>query len=839
MTEAVQRAAAMADGPLESLVQLALDLRWSWHHTSDELWRRLEPELWDLTQNAWVILQTVSQQKLKATLEQPAMMQLLQELIAERRSAIESPGWFRQTHADSPLTCVAYFSMEFMLSEALPIYSGGLGNVAGDQLKAASDLDIPVVGIGLLYQQGYFRQQIDAEGLQQALYPFNDPGQLPITPVRDAAGEWLRIPVVLPGFKLWIRVWQAVVGRTRLYLLDTNDPANLPSYRGITSELYPSGAEARLRQEMVLGIAGWRLLRSLGLHAEVCHMNEGHAAFAVLERAHGWMLDHKQPFDIALAVTRAGNLFTTHTPVEAGFDRFAPHLIEQYFTLYAEQALGIPLKYLLALGRQNPEDSSEPFNMAYLAIRGSCAINGVSKLHGQVSRRIFQPLFPRWPQLEVPVTAITNGVHTPSWDSAASDALWTRSCGKGRWLGSLKTLEESLRCVSDEEFWELRAVSRRELVEYTRVRLARELAARGEHPQQVAVAGQVFDSNTLTIGFARRFTAYKRPNLLLHDPERLIRILTNRDFPVQLVLAGKAHPQDFVGQQLIQQWVRFVHRPEVRPHAVFLSDHDMHLTEHLVQGVDLWLNTPRRPWEACGTSGMKVLVNGGLNISVLDGWWAEAFSPEIGWAIGDGQEHDGARDAQDANQLYQLLEERVIPEFYHRNSQGIPARWVARMKESMARLTSAFSSNRAVREYTEQHYLPAATAYLKRARSETLGAELLEWRQHLDRHWHTIRFGTLTVLQEKERFLFSVQLYLNSLPANSIQMEIFADSPTGGHPLIEVMQRGPELVGSQNAYLYTGSVPADRPSQDFTVRVVPFHPEASVPIEASHILWQR
>ena len=355
---------------------------------------------------------------------------LLADLHREKTLAEESEAWFQKAHPRSGVSTIAYFSMEFMLSEALPIYSGGLGNVAGDQLKAASNLGVPVTGIGLLYQQGYFRQEIDAQGHQQALYPFNDPGQLPIRPVREPNGEWLRLAIALPGFKLWIRVWQVQVGRAKLYLLDTNDPANLPSFRGITTELYGGGPELRLKQELVLGVGGWRLLRALGLQPEVCHLNEGHAAFAVLERARSYMEDNGKPFDVALAVTRAGNLFTTHTPVEAGFDRFAPSLIERYLRKYAEEKLSISVDDLLALGRRDRQDSSEPFNMAYLAIRGSGAINGVSKLHGQVSRRLFQPLFPRWPETEVPVTHVTNGVHTPTWDSAEADRLWELSCGK-------------------------------------------------------------------------------------------------------------------------------------------------------------------------------------------------------------------------------------------------------------------------------------------------------------------------------------------------------------------------------------------------------------------------
>ena len=419
-----------------SLAELALDLRWSWNHATDEVWRQLDPALWDLTQNPWIVLQTVSRDQIERVLANPVFRKHVDGLVQTRRHAVEAPAWFQHTYPQSPLTCVAYFSMEFMLSEALPIYSGGLGNVAGDQLKATSDLGVPVVGVGLLYQQGYFRQVIDKDGAQQALFPYNDPGQLPITPVRQANGEWLRLEVALPGYSVWLRAWQVQVGRVTLYLLDSNDAANFPAHRGITSELYGGGPELRLKQELLLGIGGWRLLGALGIQPEVCHLNEGHAAFAVLERACSFMQETAQPFDVALAVTRAGNLFTTHTAVAAGFDRFAPSLIEQYLGGYAEQKLGIPLQEVLALGRQNPNDSSEPFNMAYLAIRGSGAANGVSRLHGQVSRRLFQPLFPRWPESEVPVGHVTNGVHMSSWDSAEADELWTESCGKERWRGT-------------------------------------------------------------------------------------------------------------------------------------------------------------------------------------------------------------------------------------------------------------------------------------------------------------------------------------------------------------------------------------------------------------------
>ncbi len=557
---------------------------------------------------------------------------------------------------------------------------------------------------------------------------------MPITPLRTSNGEWVRLEITLPGYWVWVRAWQVQAGRVTLYLLDSNDAANFPAHRGITSELYGGGPEVRLTQELLLGIGGWRLLRALGIKPEVCHLNEGHAAFAALERARSFMEDSGQPFDVALAVTRAGNVFTTHTPVAAGFNRFAPALIERYLREYAEKELGITRHELLAMGRQNPNGPSEPFNMAYLAVRGSGAVNGVSRLHGQVSRHLFAPLFPRWPEDDVPVGHVTNGVHMPTWDSAAADNLWTDACGKDRWLKPTDNLEQDIRRISDARLWQFRAAASTSMIDYARQRLARHYAAAGASSETVEEMRHLFDPHVLTLGFARRFATYKRPNLLLHNPDRLLRLLSNPQRPVQLILAGKAHPADAAGQALIQQWVHFIRLPEVRPHAIFISDYDMQLTERLVQGVDVWLNTPRRPWEACGTSGMKVLVNGGLNLSELDGWWAEAYFPEVGWALGDGREHgdDPAWDVIEAEALYDLLEQTVIPEFYARDEHGIPTAWVGRMRESMARLTPHFSANRTVCEYTEQHYLPAAAAYRERAANN--GAVAGNWSSGI-RRW--------------------------------------------------------------------------------------------------------
>jgi starch phosphorylase len=826
----------------DSLAELALDLRWSWNHATDSVWKALDPTLWELTQNPWVVLQTVSRNQIEHVLADPVFRKNIDELLRAKHQAAESSAWFQQKYPRAPLTCVAYFSMEFMLSEALPIYSGGLGNVAGDQLKAASDLGVPVVGVGLLYQQGYFRQVIDKEGAQQALYPYNDPGQLPITPLRQPNGEWLRLEIALPGYSVWLRAWQVQVGRVKLYLLDSNDAANFPAHRGITSQLYGGGPELRLKQELLLGIGGWRLLRTLGLKPEVCHLNEGHAAFAVLERARSFMEETGQSFEVALAATRVGNLFTTHTAVAAGFDRFAPSLIEPYLAHYAEQRLGIKLRDLLALGRQNPNDSSESFNMAYLAIRGSGSVNGVSRLHGKVSRHLFAPLFPHWPEDEVPIGHVTNGVHMPTWDSAAADDLWTSACGKGRWLGTTENLEQDIRRVSDSALWKFRSAASVSLVEYARGRLSRQLAASGASAEAIDRAKHLFDPNALTLGFARRFATYKRPNLLLHDPERLLRLLSNSERPVQLIIAGKAHPEDDAGKALIQQWVQFIRRPETRPHVIFLSDYDMFLTEHLVQGVDVWINTPRRPWEACGTSGMKVLVNGGINLSELDGWWAEAYTPEVGWALGDGQEHgdDPAWDAVEANALYDLLEREVIPEFYTRDPNGIPTSWIARMRESMAQLTPRFAADRAVREYTEQHYLPAATAYHDRAANKgAVAKQMLGWQQDVDRKWGSLRFGDRHVETTADHHVFEVDIFLNDLGKNAARVELYADAINGGGPVRQEMKWERLLPGAPEGCVYQATVPAARPAGDYTARVIPQSDVTSVPLEDTRILWQR
>ena len=826
----------------DSLAELALDLRWAWNHAADKLWRKLDKELWDLTQNPWVVLQTVSREKLQHILDDPVFRKDVEDQLQAKRQSASEPAWFQKAYPDSALKCVAYFSMEFMLSEALPIYSGGLGNVAGDQLKTASDLGVPLIGVGLLYQQGYFRQVIDNDGAQQAIYTYNDPGQLPITPLRRANGEWLRLQLDLPGHPIWLRAWQVEVGKARLYLLDSNDAANYPPYRGITSELYGNEPDLRLMQELALGIGGWRLLTELGIQPQVCHLNEGHAALAVLERARSFMRASGQPFAAALAVTRAGNLFTTHTAVAAGFDHYTPALVEHCLGGYAENQLGISFQELLALGRQNAHDTSENFNMAYLAIRGCGAVNGVSRLHAEVSRQLFAPIFPHWPVDEVPVTHVTNGVHMPTWDSAEADGLWTEVGGKERWLGTMENLDECICAITDARLWKFRCAARKSLVEYTRERLSHQLAASGSVSGAVAEAKNLLDENILTLGFARRFASYKRPDLLLHDPERLLRLLNNPERPMQLIIAGKAHPADQAGLEMIRRWIQFIRRPEARTRVIFLSDYDMHLGEHLVQGVDVWLNTPRRPWEACGTSGMKVLVNGGVNLSELDGWWAEAYTPEVGWALGDGLEHkdDAEWDASEAEALYDLLEREVAPAFYSRDAEGIPPAWVSRMRASMAQLTPVFSSNRAVREYTELHYLTAAASYLERISDKgAAGLAMANWRQALEQKWPALRFAEIKIRTDNEQHIFEVQVYLDGLDPNYVTVELYAFGINNGPTERHAMTLLRELVGATGGFVYGVAVPVTRAAADYTARIIPNFKGVSVPLEAGYILWQR
>lgn len=846
---------AFPDGTdgFETLVEIALDMHWSWNHASDFIWQYLDKDYWQITQNPWNLLQTVSRKKVEGALADPEFSSKLSNFMELRKKSKHKSFWFENNYPKSALQCVAYFSMEFMLSEALPIYSGGLGNVAGDHLKGASDLGVPIIGIGLLYQQGYFRQNINDEGDQQVSLPFNDPNQLPITPLFNQDGDWLRVKIEIADQTVWLRTWKVQVGNRVLYLLDSNDPVNFPPYRCITNELYDADSDVRLMQEIILGIGGWRLLTMLGLKPDICHLNEGHAAFATLERAHVLMQELNVSFDTALTITRAGNIFTTHTSVEASFDKFSPQKIDFYLGKYLREHLHITLDDFLLLGRKNTASTDEHFNMAFFAIRTSAFVNGVSRLHGQVSRQLFSALFPGWPIDEVPIGHVTNGVHMPSWDSAAADKLWTDLCQKTRWLGSADVLENKIRTITNEELWAFRNDARSAFLEFLRIRLCDKKSFEKTSIETNNVHGvggvstkpgaRFFDKNILTIGFARRFAEYKRPNLLLQDPERLIKLLTNHEHPVRLIIAGKAHPKDVAGQELIRQWHDFIRRPGLSDHVIFLNDYDMLLAAQIVQGVDVWLNTPQRPWEACGTSGMKVLVNGGINLSELDGWWAEAFSPELGWALGDELEHgnDPFWNGTEAEMLYELLEHQVIPEFYRRNSENIPIAWVTRMRESMAQLTPKFSVNRSLKEYIDNYYVPAATKYRKYSMNK--GSEgksstrlLNDWKITSK----NLHFGHFHAEKRNNENYFEIEVYIDNVDANSVKVELYADGLNGFRAEKYEMHREVNTKRNKNGCeIFYVATSATRPLNDYTARLFLATEDIRAPADTGYILWQK
>ncbi|WP_417514494.1 alpha-glucan family phosphorylase [Marinobacter sp.] len=832
---------------LAGLFSLALDLRWSWHHGGDVLWRALDAEIWDSTRNAWLVLNSVSGERMEELAKDPAFLRHYQQQVKAHDEFTLAETWYSNDCSGNLERGIAYFCMEYGLSECLPLYSGGLGVLAGDFLKASSDLGVPVTAVGLLYQQGYFRQAIDTKGDQLEFYPYNDPTMLPVSPLRDEDGQWQRVTVPFPGRDIRLRAWKAQVGRCQLLLLDSNDPLNEPGDRGITSELYSGDPEKRLQQEMVLGIGGWRLLRQMDIQPAICHLNEGHCALALIERALSWQADHQTDFDTARMANRPTNLFTTHTSVAAGFDVFPESLIELYVEPWLRSSELTP-EHLLALGSSNDASSETTaagsLNMAWLALNMSGRVNGVSKIHRKVTQAIFQPFFPRWPAEDIPAGYVTNGVHTPSWDSPESDTIWTQACGKDRWRRSLlKTCP--MADTLDQDLWNMRLAQRSRLIQYLRKRLASQHCehdtADASGKGQAAACGLLLDSETLTLGFARRFTEYKRPDLLLKDEQRLIRLLNNRDRPLQIVLAGKAHPYDRYGKQLIKLWKKFSRRPEVQGKVVFVEDYDLGVASQLVQGVDVWLNCPRHPWEACGTSGMKVLVNGGLNLSQHDGWWAEAWTDELGWAIRPGAsfdelENSDKHDDDDARELYEILEQQVIPEFYQVDEDGLPRKWLNRIRMSMDKLTAQYSANRMVREYIDAFYLPMIE--LGRQRDPKTAAEIVREYREIDSHWPKLRFSAVNVQEADGTQRFTVDAYLDGIPEPRIAVELVAEASEYGPRSVTVMDMKYALSGSSHGFVYECIVPA-RPEGHYTPRLRLKDERLTLPMENQAVLWLK
>jgi starch phosphorylase len=810
----------------------------------------IDAKAWAKSRNPLAVLQCVSRSRLNELAADRSFTGLLRRKVESRAERLESPGWFQNRYPRGPLTRVAYFCMEFGLGEAFPMYAGGLGILAGDHLKACSDLGVPVVGMGLLYQRGSFRQALSAFGSQVEIYPFSDPSQMPVMPARDHAGDWVNITVDLPQGEVILRAWETAVGRVRVFLLDTNHPLNRPFDRGLAGELYGSGTETRLQQEMLLGLGGWRLLRRLGVDPEICHINEGHAAFAALERARSLMLDRSMSFWEAVTATRPGNLFTTHTPVEAGFDRFPPGLIRQYLGAYASD-LGLDAEEFLGLGRIDVGDAAEPFNMAYLALRTCGAVNAVSRRHEAVSRRLFAPVFPRTPLAEVPVGRVTNAVHVPSWLSAESHEFWKERDGLGRWFGEEAACEPGVavppaasdEVASDEALWTLRCRNREKMVEAVRAHAVLHKGDLWRPDGGGSGIGDILDSSALTLGFARRFTGYKRCTLLLRDPDRLARILSSSERPVQLVIAGKAHPSDEEGKAMIRAWAEYTRRDDVRRRVVFLVDYDMALAANLVQGVDVWINNPRRSFEASGTSGMKVLANGGLNLSELDGWWDEAYAPECGWCIGDGLPEGVGPSLQDeleAEQLYLRLEQEVVPLFYDRDLQGIPGAWLRLVRNSMKTLASEFSAHRMVSDYVRDFYIPGAHAYKARTSGVVATAREIErWREKVAELLGGVRFERVTARDEDGLHVIEAAIHPNGLGdefrSGSLLVEAYCEPETE----VDALSRGRlELHDEVDGRLvFAGSVRSAHPLEHFTARVVPMHPMAFGRLEMPPPVW--
>ncbi len=832
---------------MECLRELAFNLRWTWDHETIDLFRRLDRDLWEeCYHNPVLVLGKVNQERLRAAAVDDGFMAHLERVYESLKDYMGGETWYQKTYGRSDAPRIAYFSAEFGITESLPIYSGGLGVLSGDHLKSASELGLPLVGVGLLYQEGYFRQYLNADGWQQESYPVNDFYNLPLTLERRADGDPLTVTVDLPGRAVTIQIWRLQVGRVPLYLLDTNIPANSGEDQNITDELYGGDAEMRVKQEIVLGIGGIRALDALGLTPDVCHINEGHSAFLGLERIRLLVTRQGLSFDEAREAAAAGNVFTTHTPVPAGIDIFPPQLIETYFA-HCYPALGLTRDQFLALGRQDPRDPNQGFNMAVLAIRLTSRVNGVSQLHGTVAQRMWQNLWPGVPVDEVPIEAVTNGMHARSWISHDMAGLLDRYLGP-RWISdpANQALWKRIDRIPDEELWRTHERRRERLVAFARRRLAVQLEQRGAAPADVARAAEVLDPDALTIGFARRFATYKRATLLFHDPDRLARLLGDDERPVQILFAGKAHPHDMEGKALIKEIIHQARREEFRDHIVFIEDYDMNVARYLLQGVDVWLNTPRRPREASGTSGMKATVNGALNLSILDGWWAEAFNLDVGWSIGRGEEYDDLvyQDAVESTALYSLLEKEVVPLFYTRGRDGLPRGWIAKMKASMRMLAPVFTTNRMVHEYAERLYLPAAERFGHLLEEGGAHARALAaWKRRLHQNWPKIRVEAVQAdadgLKVGDELKVQARIYLGGLTPEDVEVDFYhgmldakGEVPVGIPTALQAQ------AANEDRYTFTGAVPCLSSGRfGYAVRVLPHHEDLLHPYEMGLILW--
>ena len=727
---------------LSDLEFIAKNMFWCWNLEFVELFKHIDSRLWKAcNHNPIKLLGAVSQENLDTLAENQGYVCQLKRAAEKLKLYLEGPTWFEKVSSKCTEPIIAYFCAEFGIHECLPIYSGGLGLLAGDHLKSASDLGVPLVAVGLLYQKGYFRQYLNIDGWQQEVYAENDFYNMPLELIRDKNEQPLTISVEYPGGTVHAQIWCISVGRVKLYLMDTNIPANSSHDRQITSNLYGGDREMRIRQEIMLGIGGLRALRAMNINPTVCHMNEGHAAFMALERIRLLLANKNMTFDEAFEATKAGNVFTIHTPVKAGLDEFPIEMIDKYFAGYFP-ALGISKKEFLGLGRMNPDNDAELFKMPILAMKLSAYRNGVSKLHGEVSRQMWAGLWPGVPINEVPIKSITNGAHCKSWLSEEMNSLFERYLGPD-WADETvaKSVWENIDQIPDEELWRTHQRSKVSLIAFARTRLRAQMQQRGTYHTELNWAEEVLDPEALTIGFSRRFATYKRGNLLLTDPQRLMKLLNNPNRPVQIIFAGKAHPSDTEGKEIIRQIMHFVTKYDARRRIVFLEDYDINVARYLVRGVDVWLNNPRPPMEASGTSGMKAAVNGALNMSTYDGWWCEGYTPEGGWIIGAGENYQdaGYQDVVESQAIYNMLENEIVPLFYTRSADGLPRAWVRRVKNSIKWIAPRFSTHRMVADYTRKFYNPAAAKwrYLT-AEAMSRAKELSIWKSGIKSAWPTV-----------------------------------------------------------------------------------------------------
>ncbi|MGE5558609.1 MAG: alpha-glucan family phosphorylase [Bacillota bacterium] len=829
---------------LHDLETLAYNLWWSWHYEAIDLFRGIDPGLWEKTEHNPVrMLGILKQKRLDALARDEKFLHGLSRVMDNFARYIGAP----VSPENGIQGGVAYFSAEYGITECLPIYSGGLGILAGDHLKSASDLGLPLVGIGLLYQQGYFRQYLNADGWQNELYPINDLYNIPVKIVYGAREEPLIIPIPLPGRAVKAQIWKAQVGRIPLYLLDTNMDGNCPEHRRITAELYGGDMEYRIQQEIVLGVGGVRLLKALGVEPGVFHLNEGHSAFLNLERIRNFVTGDRLSPAEAVEAVRAGSIFTTHTPVSAGIDIYPAPLIRKYFAELCQET-SFPMDKLLALGRPESAGENAGFSMAVLALRLSSAANGVSELHGEVSRRLWKDLWPQVPPAEIPIGSITNGVHFGAWVSHDMGELYDKYLGAGwREHPESPAIWEKASEIPDGELWRVHEKRREKLVAFARQRLRLQFKRQGGSAEEILHADEILSPEILTIGFARRFATYKRANLILTDLDRLIRILTNKDFPMQIIFAGKAHPLDNPGKELIREIVRTARDERLRRRMVFLEDYDETMARFLVQGVDVWLNNPRRPMEASGTSGMKAAANGVLNLSTLDGWWAEGYRPEAGWAIGSGEccENAELQDRIESRALYDLLEKVVAPLFYERDSGGLPLGWIKRMKASLKDLCPFFNTHRMVSEYLHRYYRPLSVNFQDLTAHGMAGVKnLWAWRGRLHAAWPGLRLSLADEPGENRvpagtEVPVAVRADLGDLAPGDVKVEAYYGPLDEEGAIFDA--RITELAVEERldgGYTYKGFISCETSGRwGYAVRLLPHHPNLGNPFEMGLIKW--